>query len=157
MTATIVTPNGRYVAFSTGAALSLSPFDDNDQYDVYVMDTTDSSLAYVSRGNSGQVGYGGFFDGAISPSMSHDGRYVVFRSSFSNLVATELHAVDQLPPAIDVGSDCLENEDCDEDAGDGRCTKPIFELNPPLVTTNQCSDYADFVVPVKETRPGVDR
>jgi hypothetical protein len=31
----------------------------------------------------------------------------------------------------------------------------LFEFSPPLTATNQCSDYADFVVPLKETSPGV--
>jgi len=78
------TPNGRYIAFSTSDALV--PGDTNEQYDVYVMDTMTNAVSRVSLGNNGQQGFGGF-DGAQKPSMSDDGRYVVFSSSFSNLVA----------------------------------------------------------------------
>lgn len=58
-------------------------------------------------------------------------------------------------PPMNIGADCLEDPDCDDAEGDGACSKPIFEFNPPLTATNQCSDYADFVVALKEPKPGV--
>ena len=58
-------------------------------------------------------------------------------------------------PPVNVGEYCIDHFDCDDVGGDGRCSKPLFEFSPPLTATNQCSDYADFVVPLKETSPGV--
>ena len=85
-----ISADGRYVAF-TSPASNLVPGDTNGAdcgtlrpcgHDVFVHDRQTGEIARVSLssdGDQGDLGSGG-------PSMSHDGRYVAFTSSASNLV-----------------------------------------------------------------------
>jgi hypothetical protein len=68
-----VTPNGRYIVYTTTASLDTNPYDLNERSDVYVLDTTTSMVSRASLSNTGQEGD---LD-SDQPSISHDGRYVV--------------------------------------------------------------------------------
>lgn len=73
--------DGRYVTF-TSSASNLAPNDSNGKDDVFVKDTQTGTVTQVDVDGSGNEAA----NGASSPAISYDGRYVVFVSS-SNLVA----------------------------------------------------------------------
>jgi CSLREA domain-containing protein len=73
---------GRYVAFASNAS-NLVAGDTNDTTDVFIYDMQSSNIRRVSVNSNGdQSDYFSF-----NPSLSADGRYVVFQSYASNLVA----------------------------------------------------------------------
>ncbi len=79
-----VTPlsaDGRYVAFAS-AASNLVANDTNNQVDIFVRDRQLGTTERVSVDSSGLQGNG--YSG--NPSISADGRYVVFQSTATNLV-----------------------------------------------------------------------
>lgn len=72
--------DGRIVAFD--ATASLDPGDQNGRTDVYVLDRATRQVALVSRNLSGVTGR----DASHCPSLSGDGKRVVFESDASDLV-----------------------------------------------------------------------
>ncbi len=72
--------DGRFVAFGS-AASNLSPLNTSG-YDVYVRDLVAGTTELVDMSSTGQPAS----DGADSPSISGDGRFVAFMSYSSNLV-----------------------------------------------------------------------
>lgn len=78
----VISANGRYVAFSSGAD-NLHIDDTDSEYDVFLRDLWTGSLWLVSRA-SGSDGAKGEEDSGVG-SMSEDGRYVTFSSYSSNL------------------------------------------------------------------------
>ena len=77
-TAQVSSYDGRYVVFSTAAALV--PQDTNDLDDVYLRDTEDGTTTLVShRGKT--IGN----DYSVEPTISNDGRYVAFTTWATNL------------------------------------------------------------------------
>lgn len=81
----VISADGRFAAF-TSSATNLDAADTNNVDDVYIADLTSGALALVSVNSSGQVGD----DRSGKPSISGDGRYVVFESTADNLGAGSL-------------------------------------------------------------------
>jgi len=79
-TGQVASYDGRFVVFSTAAALV--PEDGNDLDDVYLRDTVDGITILVSQ-KAGAPGN----DYSIEPTISNDGRYVAFTTFATNLVA----------------------------------------------------------------------
>ena len=79
-TAPAVSDGGRYVAFSTSAALV--PEDGNGLEDVYVRDTVARSTVLVSVGKNGQAGNGRSWQ----PTISSSGDQVAFTTAATDLV-----------------------------------------------------------------------
>src|SRR5688500_18441591 len=77
--ATVASADGRYVVFSTEAALVRR--DTNDLDDVYLRDTRDGTTTLVSTDRAGTIGN----DYSIEPTISSDGRFVAFTTWASNL------------------------------------------------------------------------
>lgn len=75
-----ISDDGRYVAFSSGAT-NLVAGDTNGKRDIFVYDLQTGSTTRVSINTSGEQADGG----GSSPSISGDGRYVVFLSDSGNL------------------------------------------------------------------------
>jgi Tol biopolymer transport system component len=75
-----ISSDGRFVAFVTAAALV--PQDTNGLIDVYVFDRGTRVFTRVSVASDGSDGNGT----SERPSLSADGRYIVFESDASNLV-----------------------------------------------------------------------
>ncbi|MEA3402469.1 MAG: FlgD immunoglobulin-like domain containing protein [Armatimonadota bacterium] len=73
--------DGRYLAFQSGAS-NLVADDTNSRYDCFVRDLTTGQTTRVSVSSSGAQANGG----SVRPSISSDGRYVLFCSYASNLV-----------------------------------------------------------------------
>ena len=78
-----VSADGRWVAFASPAD-DLVPNDTNQQPDVFVRDMVNGTNLLVSVGFDGSPALGG---GSGSPVISTNGRYVVFISGATNLVA----------------------------------------------------------------------
>lgn len=81
----VISADGRVAAFTSGAT-NLDVADTNNVNDVYVADLMTGALSLVSVNSSGQVGD----DRSEAPSISGDGRYVVFDSAADNLGAGSL-------------------------------------------------------------------
>jgi Tol biopolymer transport system component/Ca2+-binding RTX toxin-like protein len=79
-----ISADGRYVAFYSFAS-NLTPNDTNATYDVFLRDTLTGETRRVSTLNSGDQPNGG----SQQPTLSLDGRYVLFYSAATNLVADD--------------------------------------------------------------------
>jgi Tol biopolymer transport system component len=91
-----ISANGRYVTF-TSVASNLVADDTNSDRDVFVRDLvagTTELASVASDGTHGNFASGGF--GAGPARMSTDGRYVVFGSFASNLVANDTNGFDDI-------------------------------------------------------------
>jgi hypothetical protein len=78
-----ITADGRYAVLSSRAT-NLVPGDVNGKSDIFVVDTQTNEITFASVSSDGELAQDG--SGAEPPSMSPDGRYVVFDSFASNLV-----------------------------------------------------------------------
>lgn len=79
--------DGRFVAFASAAALVAG--DSNGFADIYVRDRQAGTIGRVSLGAAGVQSNANSFD----PSISADGRFVVFSSIASNLVANDTNGM----------------------------------------------------------------
>jgi Tol biopolymer transport system component len=80
--------DGRYVVFES-AATNLVAGDTNGMYDVFVRDRTTGTTTLVSKSSTGEIGNGY----STAPFISADGRYVVFDSYATNLVAGDTNGM----------------------------------------------------------------
>lgn len=79
--------DGRFVAFSSFAG-NLVPADTNAQSDIFVHELATGRTVLASVSMTGSVGN----DGSSGPSMSEDGRFVVFESGATDLVPSDTNA-----------------------------------------------------------------
>ncbi|MBI4733601.1 MAG: PD40 domain-containing protein, partial [Rubrobacteridae bacterium] len=86
-----ISEDGRYVAFASMAG-NLVAGDGNGVYDIFVRDTQDDTTTRVSIATGGTEGNGN----SNYPSISADGRYVVFSSVADNLVAGDTNGVEDV-------------------------------------------------------------
>jgi hypothetical protein len=77
-----VSGDGRYVAFQSSATDLVSP-DNNPADDIFVRDTVGGTTVMVSVNTSGVQANGN----CLEPSITDDGRYIVFKSTATNLGA----------------------------------------------------------------------
>ncbi len=78
-----ISADGRYVVFASKA--QLDPIDGNGVSDIYVYSTLTRQTALVSRGRQDAAANGA----SDVPSISKDGRYIVFMSTASNLIESD--------------------------------------------------------------------
>jgi Tol biopolymer transport system component len=78
-----ISNDGRYVAFDSLA--TLDPLDYNGTWDIYLRDRTSKTTTRLSVATGTQEGNAD----SQKPTMSADGRYVLFESSASNLVTLD--------------------------------------------------------------------
>lgn len=124
-----ISADGRYVAFeSTANNLVLN--DTNNASDVFVRDTVSGTTRLVSVSTAGTKGNGP----SRSPAMTPDGRYVVFVSDATNLVAGDGNGVSDIfvadlqanttvlasVGAMSKASGLQPGSDCPEISDDGR-------------------------------------
>jgi Tol biopolymer transport system component len=88
-----ISADGRYVAFAS-AASNLVPGDTNDASDVFVRDRLLGTTERDSVDSAGAQGNGPY--GSGSPSVSADGRYVVFASESTNLVPGDTNGTNDI-------------------------------------------------------------
>ena len=86
----VISSDGRFVLFLSSAN-NLVTNDDNGKFvDVFLRDRTNGVTTLVSVN---QTGVGGGNGNSVSPAASTNGRYVVFESEASNLVANDTNGV----------------------------------------------------------------
>jgi Tol biopolymer transport system component len=91
-----VSADGRFVAF-TSAATNLVPGDTNGVVDVFLRDRQTATTTRVSVATGGTEASGPSNGGSgVGPLVSADGRFVVFRSSATNLVAGDTNGADDV-------------------------------------------------------------
>jgi uncharacterized repeat protein (TIGR02543 family) len=86
-----ISEDGRYVAFDSDAT-NLAPGDTNYVSDVFVYDTQTRLTTRLSVASAGTEADGDSF----LPSISADGRYVVFESDATNLVASDTNGASDI-------------------------------------------------------------
>lgn len=84
----IVSANGRYVVFQSSAT-NLVPGDGNGIQDVFLKDTQTGAISRVSTSSSGSEANGASF----ARDISADGRYILFQSAATNLVAGDTNGL----------------------------------------------------------------
>jgi Tol biopolymer transport system component len=85
--APVISGDGRYVAFAS-LADNLSPDDNNAQFDVYLRERSQKRTSLISIGIDDQAGNGT----SINATLAASGRYIVFDSLATNLVADDTNA-----------------------------------------------------------------
>ncbi len=88
----VISANGRYVAFDSVAS-NLVSGDTNGMWDAFVRDTVRNTTTRVSVDSSGAQGNDISYFSFFTPSISADGRYVVFYSNSSNLVSGDTNGL----------------------------------------------------------------
>jgi Tol biopolymer transport system component len=83
---TDISPDGRYVLFPSWAS-NLVAGDTNGMYDAFIRDVTGATTTLVSVSTAGALGNGHVRQDGMS--LSSDGRYAVFSSAATNLVASD--------------------------------------------------------------------
>ena len=81
----VMTPDGRYVAF-VSAATNLVPDDTNGIPDIFVRDLQTATTTLVSVGAQNTNSARGSLASSESPAITPDGRFVVFYSTATNLI-----------------------------------------------------------------------
>lgn len=154
-----ISGDGRYVAFSSDAS-NLASGDTNGMTDIFVRDRSSGTTTRVSVSSSGgeSNGYSDF------PSISYDGRYVVFESSASNLVSGDSNGVDDVfMHDMQTGTTTVESTDGTGTIGNNYSEHPDVSADGRFVTfasyaSNLTSGLNAFVattqVFVKDTATG---
>lgn len=83
-----ISEDGRWVVYSSFAK-NLVPGDVDNNADIFLLDRSTGQVDSVTRA---ALGFQGNFD-SLSPSISNDGRYVVFMSDATNLVTDDTNGV----------------------------------------------------------------
>ncbi len=117
--------DGRYVAFQS-AATNLVSGDENMVRDIFVYDRTNDTIERVSVDDDGSEANGE----SRNPSISEDGRYVVFESDADNLVNGDTNGVTDIF-LYDRTDDTIEriSVDSDEMEADDRSSNPFISPN----------------------------
>jgi uncharacterized repeat protein (TIGR01451 family) len=84
----VISRDGRYVAFDSDSS-TLVGGDTNNASDVFVYEVATGQITRVSVGTSGAPGN----KASVRPQISADGRFVVFESDATNLVANDTNAL----------------------------------------------------------------
>ncbi|MCB1440366.1 MAG: PD40 domain-containing protein [Nitratireductor sp.] len=82
-----VSADGRYVVYESDAS-DLVAGDANGRQDIFLYDTVNDTTTLVSKDTSG----GGADSNSYAPSLSADGRYVVYRSLATDLVTGDANS-----------------------------------------------------------------
>ncbi|PYJ56499.1 MAG: hypothetical protein DME24_22060 [Verrucomicrobia bacterium] len=120
----VISSDGRFVLFLSSAN-NLVTNDDNGKFvDVFLRDRTNGVTTLVSVN---QTGVGGGNGNSVSPAASTDGRYVVFESEASNLVANDTNGVsDVFMRDLQTGTTTLVSVNSAGTGGNGASTSPLI-------------------------------
>src|SRR5204863_9687262 len=126
--ASVISSDGRFVLFLSSAN-NLVTNDDNGKFvDVFLRDRTNGVTTLVSVN---QTGVGGGNGNSVSPAISTNGRYVVFESEASNLVANDTNGVsDVFLRDLQSGTTTLLSVNHSGGAaGNGASTSPVISAD----------------------------
>src|SRR2546429_2327180 len=120
----VISSDGRFVLFLSSAN-NLVTNDDNGKFvDVFLRDRTNGVTTLVSVN---QTGVGGGNGNSVSPAISTNGRYVVFESEASNLVANDTNGVsDVFLRDLQTGTTTLISVNSAGAGGNGASTSPLI-------------------------------
>src|SRR5207249_11264627 len=123
----VISSDGRFVLFLSSAN-NLVTNDDNGKFvDVFLRDRTNGVTTLVSVN---QTGVGGGNGNSVSPAASTNGRYVVFESEASNLVANDTNGVsDVFVRDLQTGTTTLVSENGSGAGGNGGSTSPVISAD----------------------------
>ena len=122
-----ISADGRFVVFASSAN-NLVSGDTNDVADIFVYDRIDERIERISVSSNGDQGNGA----ASEPSISADGRFVVFASEATKLIsrdnnaAIDIFAYDRLTNKVELvsvnnrGEQSNQNSSSPSISGDGR-------------------------------------
>ncbi|HXR05241.1 MAG TPA: hypothetical protein VN836_11090 [Verrucomicrobiae bacterium] len=119
-----ISADGRWVTFASYAS-DLVPNDFNNDRDVFVADLPAGGISLVSVGNDGNSGLGG---SSFTPSISANGRYVVFVSTATNLISNDTNgAADVFLRDLQAGTNALVSVDSSGvSLGTGDASAPVI-------------------------------
>ncbi|HEV2748182.1 MAG TPA: Ig-like domain-containing protein [Allosphingosinicella sp.] len=133
--------NGRFVAFDSLAS-NLVAGDTNRISDIFVKDLATGAITRVSVSESGGQANGEF--GSGRPSLSGDGRFIVFHSDASNLVAGDPNGVsDIFVKNIATGEISLVSRSASDVQGNNHSFDPVISADGRYVSFN--SDASNLV------------
>jgi Tol biopolymer transport system component len=139
---TAVSANGRYVTFGSGGS-DLVPDDTNNGIDAFLHDRVAGSTTRVSVDSAGNEGnhWSAYSD---APVVSDDGRYVVFTSRASNLVAGSVSPYDDVfMHDTQTGATTLISVSTGGAAGDGYSNEPDMSADGRYVVFDSSSKTFD--------------
>ena len=139
---TAVSANGRYVTFGSGGS-DLVADDTNNRVDAFLHDRVTGSTTRVSVDSAGNEGNdaSASFD---APVVSDDGRYVVFTSRASNLVAGSVSPYDDVfMRDTQTGTTTLVSVSTGGAAGDGYSNEPDMSADGRYVVFDSSSKTFD--------------
>ncbi len=153
----VIAAQGKYVAFYSSAS-NLVPGDDNQELDIFLYDRETEQLELISVASDGTQANAD----SIYPSISDDGRYVVFNSEADNLVAGDTNegpdafVYDSLTATttrVSVASGGIEVNayptNPSDISGDGRYV--VFDSGADNVVPNDTNGSKDVFVYDRET------
>jgi Tol biopolymer transport system component len=137
-TSPAISSDGRFVTFSTAASLLAA--DGNGQYDIYVYDRSNQTLALASVDSSGAIGNGHSFQ----PAISNDGHAVAFASEAKNLVAGDTNGItDVFVHDFAAGTTVCASLSSGGTFGNARSSRPSIDTDGLVVAFE--SDANDLV------------
>ena len=149
-----VSADGRFVAFESTSILTPG---DTTVSDIFVFDRVTNTLEKISKGTNGAVANGSSFE----PSISNDGRMVVFTSNASNLVNSgegnaqpDVYVYDrqtQITQLVSTSQFGIGNaaSSSGDVSGDGRYV--VYQSNASNLVSNDTNSLADiFVVDLQD-------
>lgn len=143
-----ISADGRFVSFSSQAQ-NLIADDFNDASDVFVRDRSAGTTTRVSLANTGDPGNGDSY----SSDISDDGRYVVFQSDATNLVACD---VNQRPDVFfhdrETGTTMMMSVGPNGESGNDVSARPRITPDGRHISFDT---YATSILPVGRPSSGV--
>lgn len=125
-----ISADGRYVAYRS-LATNLVENDANDAADIFLFDRLNLTTVRVSVNSSGEEANGG----SATPSLSGDGRYVVFESAANNLVTGDSNGVSDifLHDTIDGSTLRVNHSSGGQQAFDGGSSRGVISADGQFV------------------------
>lgn len=84
-----INSDGKYVVFQGNNANTTADSDTNGAFDIFLRNTQTNTTVLISKATTGSAAN----QASINPSISGDGKYIVFESSASNLVSNDTNAL----------------------------------------------------------------
>ncbi len=126
---TWMSANGRFVVFHS-AATNLVPGDTNGTYDVFLRDLKRGTITRVSVDSDGNQAD----NGSVEPSISANGRFVVFQSYATNLAPGDTNGFsDVFLHDLRTGATRRVSVDADGIEGNADCREPFVTSNGRFV------------------------
>ena len=151
--------NGNYITFSSSSS-DLVPGDTNNKHDIFLYDRANDAIKNVSVDSSGMFANGNSYYGG---SVSNDGKYVVFDSEATNLVAGDANGYsDVFIRNVQAGTTELISRDSSGSLSNGNTSFPSISSDGKYVSyrtqtaspaTNLIGGFTGYIF---ESKSGID-